>query len=102
MFVYVLLGMELFSIKVDPDVIATSYIDRMNFNSIWMSFIIIFTVLTGESWDQTMLAFAKQQGYIAIFFFVSLIVIGVMIFLNLFLAILLENFEEDGEMEAEA
>ena len=49
-----------------------------------------------------MISFAKQSGYIAIFFFISLVIIGVMIFLNLFLAILLENFEEDGEQETEA
>lgn len=101
MFVYVLLGMELFSIQIDPDKNNYQLIQRMNFNSFGMSFIIIFTILTGESWDQTMLAFAKQQGYIAIFFFISLMIIGVMIFLNLFLAILLENFEVDGENEAE-
>lgn len=32
-------------------------------------------------------------------YFISLVIIGVMIFLNLFLAILLENFEEGGEDE---
>ena len=35
----------------------------------------------------------------AIFFFISLIIIGVMIFLNLFLAILLDNFEVEDEEE---
>lgn len=40
-----------------------------------------------------MFAFARKHGYVAIFFFISLVIIGVMIFLNLFLAILLENFD---------
>lgn len=68
-------------------------IPRSNFNSFISSFIVIFTVLTGENWDQTMFQFALLNGYVAIFFFISLVIIGVMIFLNLFLAILLENFE---------
>jgi hypothetical protein len=42
-----------------------------------------------------MFQFAKSHGYISIVFFISLIIIGQMIFLNLFLAILLENFDDD-------
>lgn len=74
-------------------------VDRTNFNNFLSSFIVIFTVLTGENWDQTMFTFSKKYGYPAILFFVSLIIIGVWIFLNLFLAILLDNFddEESGE-----
>lgn len=44
-----------------------------------------------------MFLFAKDHGYVAIFFFISLIMIGQMIFLNIFLAILLENFDDDDE-----
>jgi hypothetical protein len=56
-------------------------------------------VLTGENWDSTMFQFARSHGYIAILYFISLVIIGVMIFLNLFLAILLENFEEGNDEE---
>jgi magnesium-transporting ATPase (P-type) len=74
---------------------------RANFNNFFNGFILIFTVLTGESWDMNMIIFARTYGYSAIFFFVSFVIIGVMIFLNLFLAILLDNFEEE-ELEEEA
>ena len=57
----------------------------------------VFTILTGENWDQTMFEFRHTHGYISIVYFFTLIIIGVMIFLNLFLAILLDNF--DGEEE---
>jgi hypothetical protein len=40
-----------------------------------------------------MFLFAHRFGYLAIGYFVSLVFIGGMIFLNLFLAILLENFD---------
>lgn len=69
---------------------------RYNFNDIASGAIVIFTLLTGENWDQTMLLFAHYDGgYTAILFFISFVIIGVMIFLNLFLAILLENFQDD-------
>lgn len=49
-----------------------------------------------DNWDEIMFSFARVKGFTAIFFFVSLIVIGVMFFLNIFLAILLENFGMDS------
>lgn len=50
-----------------------------------------------------MFEFTKSYGYVAIIYFFSLIIVGVMIFLNLFLAILLENFDmTEDEEEAEA
>jgi len=45
-----------------------------------------------------MFSFARAKGYIAIAFFFSLVIIGVMFFLNIFLAILLENFGSDNEL----
>jgi len=40
--------------------------------------------------------FTRARGPIAIFFFVSFVVIGQLILLNLFLAILLKNFDESS------
>jgi hypothetical protein len=96
-FIYVLLGMELFAKRSKSESIDDE--PRNNFNNFFTGFILIFTVLTGENWDATMFQFAKTHGYVAIFFFISLIIIGVMIFLNLFLAILLDNFEVEDDEE---
>lgn len=46
-----------------------------------------------------MFQFRHTHGYLSIVYFFSLVIIGVMIFLNLFLAILLDNFEEEEEEE---
>lgn len=91
--------MELFSYNIEETLLNgyKSKVDRNNFNTFFGSFLIIFSVLTGENWDATMFQFARSKGYIAIFFFISLIIIGEMIFLNIFLAILLENFDEGEE-----
>jgi voltage-dependent calcium channel L type alpha-1D len=105
LFIYVLLGMELFA-KRSVDNRNTSLTDyqeypRANFDNFFNGFVVIFTVLTDENWDGTMFQFAKSNGYSAIFFFISFMIIGVMIFLNLFLAILLDNFEHEEEEEEE-
>jgi hypothetical protein len=44
-----------------------------------------------------MFEFTYMYGYIAVAYYCSLVIIGVMIFLNLFLAILLDNFEPEEE-----
>jgi hypothetical protein len=43
----------------------------------------------------------RSSGYGAVFFFISLFVLGNLILLNLFLAILLKNFEEPPGKDAE-
>jgi hypothetical protein len=48
-----------------------------------------------------MFLFASKHGSIAILFFVSLVIIGVWIFLNLFLAILLDNFDNRDDKKEE-
>jgi len=45
-----------------------------------------------------MFTMAQAKHEIAAAYFLSLVIIGVMFFLNIFLAILLENFEEDNEL----
>jgi Ion transport protein len=101
MFIYTLLGMEIFAERPGDtnDYYGTMKQVRLNFNNFFSGFIVVFTVLTGENWDDTMFQFTRRKGYISILFFVSLIIIGVMIFLNLFLAILLENFDDDEDEE---
>ena len=48
-----------------------------------------------------MYAHIRASGHIGIIFFVSLVIFGNFILLNLFLAILLKNFEEEEKPEEE-
>jgi voltage-dependent calcium channel L type alpha-1D len=48
-----------------------------------------------------MFSFGQAKHEIASAYFVSLVIIGVMFFLNIFLAILLQNFEADNELMAQ-
>ena len=105
-FIYTLLGRELFAynIKFDEEgYYSTSdkaKSARNNFDTFANAIVTIFIVLTGEQWNQIMYNAYFYQKYIAIFFFVSLIMIGQMILLNLFLAILLENFNIDEQRKS--
>ena len=104
MFTYTLLGMELFAYKVRFD--ENNQIDlvngsppRANFNTLLDGFTTVFIVLIAEDWNGVMYAYARVMGGGSIIYFVSLVIFGNFIMLNLFLAILLKNFEEDDKLD---
>lgn len=68
---------------------------RSNFDGFHWSFITTFQVLSMENW-QTILydSMRSSVGYSSCFFFISWIILGNYVFLNLFLAILLDSFSE--------
>lgn len=62
MFIYVLLGMEIFA-ETRSDIAKEKALMsdfRLNFNTFLNGFIVVFTVLTGENWDDTMFQFARK------------------------------------------
>jgi hypothetical protein len=67
---------------------------RTNFDQILWSIITIFMVLMGESWNEIMYQTIRSVGPLAAVYFIALVVGGNIIMLNLFLAILLGNFEK--------
>lgn len=105
-FIYTLIGLELFGFQIkftkDESQVVTQpgqgYSPRNNFDDFYHAFLVVFQVLLSDNWDEIMFSFARVKGSMAILFFVSLIIIGVMFFLNIFLAILLENFGVDNDL----
>lgn len=97
-FIYALVGMELFSYTNKNPQIKKS---RTNFDYFGNALVSIFIVLIGEDWDKLMIDIMVQieSPAVAAVFFVSLVIIGNMILLNLFLAILLKNFENKAEVD---
>eukprot|EP00899_Mesostigma_viride_P019380 jgi/Mesvir1/27443/Mv07229-RA.2 len=81
-----------------------SYVPRANFDDIYWSIITIFQVLTGENWNEVMYNGIRSTGYPAAIYFLLLVLVGNYVILNLFLAILLDNFggggiQKDGAAE---
>jgi len=101
-FIYALLGMEIFSYrcKKTPD----DKIDLVNgksplnnFDTFYEALLTIFVLLTGDQWTSIMLDYYRAVSQpLALVFFVTFMIFGQYMLLNLFLAILLQNFDEDS------
>ena len=96
-YVFALLGMSIYAglVKFDDDGLPskTGSPDRSNFNSIGNALLLVFEIIIGENWNSIMYQHMLCEGYSAALFFVLLIIFGNIIMLNLFLAILLGNFD---------
>ena len=105
-FVYAVAGMYLFG-NINYAT-ATAMDDQTNFSTFYMSFALVFQCITGENWDLIMrdlMGLPDCQGgsdicgnpIYSVIFFVSYSIIGVNFFLNMFIAVILENFTVEEE-----
>ncbi|KAJ8265483.1 hypothetical protein COCON_G00145820 [Conger conger] len=108
-FIFAVVGMQLFGknykdcvCKIDPD----CELPRWHMNDFFHSFLIVFRVLCGE-WIETMWDCMEVAGQaMCLIVFMMVMVIGNLVVLNLFLALLLSSFsadnlaatDDDGEM----
>jgi hypothetical protein len=92
MFIYTLLGKQLFKNQMDD---GTGHNPRWNFDNLFWSFVTVFQLLTTQDWNSVMANAVGPTNVIYALYFVSFILIGNSILLNLFLAILIEQFEDD-------
>lgn len=109
MLIFTLLGMELFGHKIKFDEYNQAVLDlenvgdlavfapRPNFDSFSMAITSIFIVFIGEDWQALMHTQFRVAGGVSILFFISTYVFFNLILLNLFLAILLQNFQVTDE-----
>ena len=102
MFIFSLLGMELFGYKVlyyndlvtspgDPH-FDEAEPPRPNFDNLGMSITSVFAIAIGDDWNYFMAMAYRAEGYIAVFFYPFVFILMNLVLLNLFLAILLQNF----------
>ncbi|KAK9829920.1 hypothetical protein WJX72_008649 [[Myrmecia] bisecta] len=93
MYIFCVLGMQLFggSPAYSPDVTQTW---RKNFNTIWSAFYVVFEILTASNWHNMMWDGMNARGDWACSYFLLWIFVGPMVLLTLFLAILINNFQE--------
>ena len=99
---YTLLGLELFANRAkfsedDQVDLTNGSPPKYNFDRFMNSFTTVFIILTSDSWSLIWFAYYRAMkswvitAYIQIIFY-----LGNRILLNLFLAILLQNFDEDS------
>jgi voltage-dependent calcium channel L type alpha-1D len=124
MYIFTLLGMQLFANKLHFDPLTMepiafdprnpnngyqspgynqgAYLPRTNFNNFLNAFVTTFQVLTTDNWTDIMFDCWRAEGtVITPIFFVVLVVIGNFVMLQLFVAILLGNFEQDEDEKIE-
>ncbi|KAF4133455.1 Voltage-dependent L-type calcium channel domain-containing protein [Phytophthora infestans] len=110
LYIYALIGMQTFANQFRFDEYGypvdrnheAAYIPRANFDTLLWSVVTVFQILTGENWNVVMMDGWRSSGWSAVLYFVSLVVLGNFIVLNLFLAILLGNFDESNDEERDA
>ena len=97
MFIYTLIGMQFLSgpslEPYDPDDVANQV--TQDFNSFPNAAIVVFILVTAEGWNSFTAEFIYNNGWVTSMYFISVILIGNTMILNLFLAILL-NFISDN------
>merc|ERR1719261_1376716 len=70
-------------------------IPRAHFDTILWAFVTCFQILSGENWNAVMYdGVLATNPILGIVYFIGLVVVGQMIILSLFLAILMDNFEK--------
>ncbi|XP_036595578.1 sodium channel protein type 10 subunit alpha-like [Trichosurus vulpecula] len=105
-FIFAVIGMQLFGSNYekfrDPD---TGHLPRWHMKDFFHSFLIVFRILCGE-WIETMWDCMEASGvYMCLIVFLMVMVLGNLVVLNLFIALLLNSFsadnlasEDDGEL----
>ncbi len=98
LFCYLLIGMELYAFKLPPppDEELLTQFHQTSFNSFLESFVSVFIILANDGWNRLFVAHnrATDSPITSTLFFFSLLIIGQFILLNLFISVLINNFEE--------
>lgn len=103
-YLYALLGMQFFAGKFtfgDNGLFDTNgIVPRENFDTIWEAFVTIVIIMIGDGWNIVMYYGMLSEGKGFAIFFVTLYTFGNIIMINLFLAILLGNFNSSRQLMA--
>ena len=90
--------MELYAFKLPPtnDEILFNYYHEPNFNTFLDAFVSVFIVLANDGWFSLYMNHyrATENPIGSSFYFFSLLIFGQFILLNLFISVLINNFEE--------
>ncbi|KAL3665815.1 hypothetical protein V7S43_009242 [Phytophthora oleae] len=112
-YIYALVGVQFFgnTMRFDDDGYPTPFnleefwngtVPRNNFDTLLWAAVTVFQIITGENWNNIMYYAILGNGMLSCIYFISLVILGDFVLMNLFLALLLDNFgdnDEEQEME---
>ncbi|XP_006869194.1 PREDICTED: sodium channel protein type 11 subunit alpha-like [Chrysochloris asiatica] len=109
-FIFSVVGMQLFGSKFKAQRLncnesTSSCLRRWHMEDFYHSFLVVFRILCGEWIESMWECMQATNGYLCIIVFLSIMVIGKLVVLNLFIALLLNSFsneEKDGNSEGGA
>jgi len=96
LFIYALFGMQFYGGKFTL-VNGFDATPRANFDALRHAVLTVFQVVTGENWNEVMYDCMQVNGVVGAVYVATMYCIGNYIVLNLFLAILLDNFQSAGK-----
>uniref|UniRef100_A0A4W3K8J7 Sodium channel protein n=1 Tax=Callorhinchus milii TaxID=7868 RepID=A0A4W3K8J7_CALMI len=98
MFIYAILGMNLFrDLTREPPIN-----DIVNFETFGNSMMLLFRLTTAAAWNevlQVMVHSKEQRPFVAIIYMTSYILCANIVIINMYVAVILENFHEAQEQE---
>ena len=102
-FIYAVMGMQLFGGTPHADFVTV----HANFDNVGLAMLTLFRMSTGESWNGIMHDIMENgtdatSRKLAIPYFISFVVVGSFLILNLFVAVIMENFDDVADEMDEA
>eukprot|EP00329_Picozoa_sp_Boothbay-MS584-11_P008238 72349_4 len=94
--IFAVMGIPLYGVN-SPDY--PDGLPRENFNSFGRSFLTCFVILSGEDWSPLMYAYVRAFGWNAAMFFLLVMGMTNFVLVNLFVAVIVGNFDLDEEQK---
>ena len=92
--VFVIQGMQLFSLTLSHSQMLTSLVAQINFDSVYGAFVTVLIVTLGDSWSSYMFCYQREHYYLATVYFITLVIVTNIFLLKLFLAVQLSVFDQ--------
>jgi Ca2+-binding EF-hand superfamily protein len=95
MFIFAVLGMQLFGGKFDFNDGAPK--PREHYDTFWVAFTTSFQIMTFDTWHMVMYNAMRARGGAAVLYFLLWVILGALILLNLLLVIILDVYVQTSE-----
>ncbi|KAE9001800.1 Sodium channel protein type 5 subunit alpha [Phytophthora rubi] len=111
-YIYALVGVQFFgnTMRFDDEGYPTPFtlegfwngtVPRNNFDTLLWAAVTVFQIITGENWNNIMYFAILGNGMFSCVYFISLVILGDFVLMNLFLALLLDNFGDKDEEQVQ-